>query len=138
MSEQQTKRDQGGSVYPLEYSTFEYRGDSAYTKPTRIYNRQHGMSLRQHYAGLAMQQLMADKDYAPDYEESDFVDDPASLSVWLPSCRNVVTYNDERYVRKLTAEGDGNRRVRVVTTSRNRLARDAYKMADAMIAEGKK
>ena len=55
----------GPYAYPLEYHTFEWRGDTH----TKIYHRQHGMTLRDHFAALAMQALVASRTSLPGDEE---------------------------------------------------------------------
>lgn len=43
-------------AHPLEWSTFEYNRDSS---KTRIYHRQHGMTLLDYFAGQALAGLLA-------------------------------------------------------------------------------
>ena len=54
------KIDPNAPAFPQEYSTFEYKGDPAFVKETRVYHRVSGLTIRQEFAKAAMQGLLAD------------------------------------------------------------------------------
>jgi len=46
-------------AFPNEWSTFEYKGDSAYCRPSRIFHHNNGMTLRDYFAGQALSGLVS-------------------------------------------------------------------------------
>jgi hypothetical protein len=91
-------------------------------------NQFDGMSLRDYFAAKALAALLADKDAEWYPELSDLAEDPEGIWQYNPDTKTVY--------RTPTAYSINtqHKRYKAVTTWHQRLAREAYRIADAMLA----
>jgi hypothetical protein len=64
-------RKDGGPAFPMEYSTFEYTISEG---NQRIYHTQHDMTLRDWFAGMALQGIMANTKFTAVWRAAEMVD----------------------------------------------------------------
>ena len=92
------------------------------------YDLQKGMSLRDYFAGQAlvgMRVEWTDGAYKPTKTDADYAEDPNG---------NYIKFGSQYRLARSSELVDGKKRYRVITTWCERVARDAYEQADAMLA----
>lgn len=91
-------------------------------------NPSPGMSLRDFFAAKAMAALLADKDAEWYPELSDLAEDPEGVWQYNPDTKTVYRTPTAYSINK------DHKRYKAVTTWHQRMTREAYRIADAMLA----
>lgn len=118
----------GGPAFPVPFVYDPDRGECGAYVDGEDAGAPTGMTLRDWFAGQALAALLADheREWFPDFD--DVVEDPDGRWMLNPDTKVVypipVSYTPSK----------SHVRVRSINTWRERLAREAYRIADAMLA----